>query len=320
MTLYSKWFDTHNEYEAYKNGQSYILPNVSICFNDLNVHYDPYKDPRFIATFNITDVSSPSIIAGKAPWLPNVWFTDVEIDGEIISNEDIIIDNTYIKYQFNNTGKHTVKFSFNNQEMTTMDSFTFYSVPSDNISEMDSLIIPFGITSVGGLDNFHSLTSVTIPNSVTALSGFVYCTSLASITIPNSVTTLSGFGYCTSLASITIPNSVTTIGNNTFNNCTGLTSVTISNSVTTIGDNSFSFCTSLVSVTIPNSVTTIGDGVLCDCTNLTAITILCETPPNVQSSSFGRTTPNCPIYVPANSVDLYKSTWTSFADRIQAIP
>ena len=62
------------------------------------MHYDPYKDPRIIATFNITDISSPSIIAGKAPWVSTPWFTDVEIDGEKISNEDIIIDNTNIKY------------------------------------------------------------------------------------------------------------------------------------------------------------------------------------------------------------------------------
>ena len=40
MTLYSKWFDTHSEYETYKNGQNYILPNISICYQDLDVHYE----------------------------------------------------------------------------------------------------------------------------------------------------------------------------------------------------------------------------------------------------------------------------------------
>ena len=45
MNLYSKWFDTHNEYEAYKNGQNYILPNVSICHNNLHVHYEKKYDP-----------------------------------------------------------------------------------------------------------------------------------------------------------------------------------------------------------------------------------------------------------------------------------
>ena len=42
MTLYSKLFNTHSEYEAYKNGQNYILPNISICYQDLDVHYEKY--------------------------------------------------------------------------------------------------------------------------------------------------------------------------------------------------------------------------------------------------------------------------------------
>ena len=45
MTLYSKLFNTHNEYEIYKNGQDYILPNVSICYTDLHVHYEKEIDP-----------------------------------------------------------------------------------------------------------------------------------------------------------------------------------------------------------------------------------------------------------------------------------
>ena len=52
MTLYSKWFNTHNEYEAYKNGQNYILPNVSICYQDHDVHYqkvfDPYNGHEYV--------------------------------------------------------------------------------------------------------------------------------------------------------------------------------------------------------------------------------------------------------------------------------
>lgn len=52
MTLYSKWFDTHSEYEAYKNSQNYILPNVSICYNDLDVHYEkefnPYNGHEYV--------------------------------------------------------------------------------------------------------------------------------------------------------------------------------------------------------------------------------------------------------------------------------
>ena len=42
MTLYCKWFDTHNEYEAYKNGQDYLTPNISYCVDFNDVHFNKY--------------------------------------------------------------------------------------------------------------------------------------------------------------------------------------------------------------------------------------------------------------------------------------
>ena len=309
MTLYSKWFDTHNEYETYKNGQDYILPNVSICYNDLDVHYDPYKDPRVIAIFNITDINQPTKIAGKAPWESNLWFSSIEIDG---TEQEYELSGFDVNYQFDTIGRHTIKYTLSDN--TKIGDWSFYQCLG-----LIEVIIPYGVTAILGdcINNLPSITSATIPNSVTTLIGFNNCTGLTSITIPNSVTTLSGFSNCTGLTSITIPNSVTTLSG--FNYCTGLTSVTISNSLTTLGASSFSDCTGLTSITIPNSVTTIEDAVLSGCTNLTAIIILCETPPSIQSTAFGSGT-NCPIYVPANCLDLYKSTWTDFANHIQAIP
>ena len=310
MTLYSKWFDTHNEYEAYKNGQNYILPNVSICFNDLDVHYDPYKDPRVIAIFNVTDINQPTKIAGKAPWESNLWFSSIEIDG---TEQEYELSEFDVNYQFDTIGRHTIKYTLSDN--TKIGEWSFYQCLS-----LIEVIIPYGVTAIIGdcINNLSNLTSVAIPNSVITLNGFSNCTGLTSITIPDSVTTLSGFSNCTGLTTITIPNSVTTLSG--FRDCTGLTSVTISNSVTTIGTSSLRGCTGLTSITLPSSVTTISDGVLSGCTNLTAITILAETPPNIQSSAFGGTTSNCPIYVPANCVDLYKSTLPDFANRIQAIP
>ena len=45
MSLFLKRFDTHSEYEAYINGSDAILPNVSICTTEGDVHYNPYVDP-----------------------------------------------------------------------------------------------------------------------------------------------------------------------------------------------------------------------------------------------------------------------------------
>jgi len=45
MAIYLKQFSTHSEYEQYINGSDAILPNVSICTTEGDVHYNPYVDP-----------------------------------------------------------------------------------------------------------------------------------------------------------------------------------------------------------------------------------------------------------------------------------
>jgi len=45
MSLFLKRFSTHAEYDSYINGSDAILPNVSICTTEGDVHYNPYVDP-----------------------------------------------------------------------------------------------------------------------------------------------------------------------------------------------------------------------------------------------------------------------------------
>jgi len=42
MSKYLKKFSIHSEYDAYINGSDAILPNVSICTTEGDVHYNPY--------------------------------------------------------------------------------------------------------------------------------------------------------------------------------------------------------------------------------------------------------------------------------------
>ena len=171
----------------------------------------------------------------------------------------------------------------------------------------------------------RDITSLTIPDGTTKIGygAFYNCSRLTSVTIPNSVTSIGGSAFysCSSLTSVTIPNSVTSIGGSAFNSCSSLTSVTIPNSVTSIGYGAFSFCSSLTSVTISNSVTSIDGSAFYGCSRLTSVTIKATTPPTLTSGAFNDTN-NCPIYVPAESVDAYKTAtnWSAYANRIQAIP
>ena len=148
---------------------------------------------------------------------------------------------------------------------------------------------------------------------------------ITSITIPSGTTTIGDYAFngCSSLTSVTIPNGVTSIGTGAFIRCTGLTSITIPNGVTSIDNSTFQNCTGLTSITIPNSVTSIGNSAFFTCSSLTSVTVEATTPPSLTNvNAFNNTNANLVIFVPAESVETYKTTgnWVSLASRIQAIP
>ena len=217
----------------------------------------------------------------------------------------------------------------------------------DSCSGLTSITIPGSVTNIGqnAFSNCYNLTSITIPEGVTSIgqSAFNFCSGLTSITIPGSVTNIgqNAFDSCRSLTSITIPGSVTSINAQAFGNCRGLTSVIISDGVTNIGQAAFNYCSGLTSITIPQSVTSIGVSAFSGCRSLTSITIpesvtsinaqafsncysmgeyhiLSTTPPNIYTNTFSVIPGDCKIFVPAQSVDTYKSAtnWSTYASKI----
>jgi hypothetical protein len=189
------------------------------------------------------------------------------------------------------------------------------------LSTMYEVIIDDTVKSIGesAFKGCSSLTSIEIPNSVKSIgnSAFSGCSSLTDVIIPSSVTTINEYAFCdcSSLTSITIPNSVTSIAGGAFSCCSSLTSVTIPNSVTSIGDGTFSDCSSLTSITIPNSVTEIGVNVLEGCTSLQSLKFISTTP--LSDSTFLSTlNTTCKIYVPQSALESYRTSWSSYKDRI----
>ena len=216
-------------------------------------------------------------------------------------------------------------------------------------------VIEIGSSAFSSCNGFTG--NLTIPNSVTMIDDFAFsgCQGFTGrLTIGNSVTEIgdAAFYYCSSFDSIVvelgnavydsrencnaliktstnellfgckntiIPNSVIMIGDEAFYNCSGFTGdLTIPNSVTTIGGSAFWNCSGLTgSLTIPNSVTTIGFGAFYGCNGLNEIMILGTTPPSLRSSAFNSTN-NCPIYVPYESLNDYKTAtnWSSYQNRI----
>lgn len=209
--------------------------------------------------------------------------------------------------------------TFDGKFKATYSGGTTYSAACDgNVTLTSGNTRPNGYT-------YTAMTDAVIGDCVTSIGGkaFSGCTRLTSVTIPDSVTNIGryAFQFCSSLTSVTIPDSLTYIDWYVFQSCTGLTSVTIPDSVTYIGNEAFQDCKSLTSITIPSGVTGISDYAFSDCISLTSATVSATTPPTLGDYAFYRTN-NCPIYVPAASVDTYKAKngWRNYASRIQAIP
>lgn len=140
-----------------------------------------------------------------------------------------------------------------------------------------SIVIPFGVTSIGhyAFSSCIKLKFITIPDSVASIgsSAFYYCAYLETITINGSITSIgiNTYAGCSNLRNITLPDSVTSIGKNAFSYCSNIASITIPPKVTSIGPSAFGFCARLLSVTIPENVTHIGENAFNSCVRLASV-------------------------------------------------
>ena len=197
----------------------------------------------------------------------------------------------------------------------------------NNCTNFSTINIPSTVKYIGdsafyGCSNLSQLT-LNEGLEIIEHSAFRQCKKLKSVTIPNSVTTLEGYAFIDDigLTSVTIGSGLTSVGEYTFANCSGITNVSLTEGLTKLGRTMFSSCSKLSSVVIPKTMEYIGNDAFSYCTSLTSVTCLAENPPELGNSVvFYNST--CPIYVPSQSVNAYKSAtnWSTYASRIQAIP
>lgn len=189
---------------------------------------------------------------------------------------------------------------------------------------------------------------ITFDSNVTKIGyrAFYELTTISSISIPSTVTEIGGYAFykCSGLTELTLPDGVTIIGDSAFLDCTALTTLDLGKSVVTIERCAVSNC-GIVELVIPDTITTIGHRAIYSCGNLKRITIgagitsigtsAFALNPSLRSCYIKAVTPpyfdsvnwaTCPfaetsaltIYVPTESVDVYKSdnNWDYYESNI----
>lgn len=108
------------------------------------------------------------------------------------------------------------------------------------------------------------------------------------------------------------------IPNNAFQNNHELTEFSIPETVTSIGSAAFHNCMNLERIIIPHKITYIGKLAFGECYKLKRIYCKALTPPDLAPYAFLHLSRSSTIYVPANSIELYKNTkgWKKYAKQI----
>ena len=306
MTKILNHINTYADLTAYDNDLNKDFPNVSYIQGSDEVKWYKYDPEYIVCKYNVVSTINATTLLNS-----NTDITYQIIDG-------VQQDAVQTTYTFDTRGEHTVKYKLGG---TSIGTSAFV-----NCTGLTSVTIPSGVTSIGSyaFQGCTGLKSIEIPNSVTSIgtSAFVKCSGITSITIPDSVTSISdrAFVNCKGLTSVTIGSGVTSIGLYAFSACSKLESITIPSDVTSIGGNAFYNCTGLTSVTIGTGINSIGGNAFNGCSGLTSVTIEATEPPTLGTNAFNKTN-DCPIYVPAESVETYKAAnvWIALADRIQPI-
>ena len=233
------------------------------------------------------------------------------------------------------------------ENVTSVGKYAF-----ENCQSLSAITLPNKVQSVGdyAFAKCNSLTSITISENVSNIGwGIVsYCDALSSIVVSDKNTTFDSRDNCNAIietatntivatcAQSTIPTSVTAIGDCAFLGREDLTRVTIPDQITTIGFSAFQNCKSLESVVGGDNLKKIETYAFRSCTSMTSFSVgvgvdsvkayafldcgklekfecKATTPPATQWVTFD-VSPTAVLYVPEQSVDLYKSDnqWNQF--------
>ena len=225
------------------------------------------------------------------------------------------------------------------------DNLTYVSLPETlriiessafSGADLTDVDLPEGLIEIGSSAfRCDELTSIHIPASVSKIgSGICQCYRLQEITVDSANITykdIDGVLYDHTGKTLIeypagregtyiVPETVTSISSDAFYCRSKLEGIILNEGLVEISQLAFGYCTDLTEITIPSSVKSIGYMAFGNCQSLTKITVNAQSTFAIVDYAFDNTN-NCPIYVPNESLEAYKTTqgWSAYADRIFGI-
>lgn len=330
----------NNEYASFNTYMSYPSENldnmhIAVGVSAVTIHNCVSTVPQYFASGFIA-LKNATIESG-------ITSIDSHAFSQCYSLKSVTMPNTV-----ETLGGHCFEDCQSLSGITLSNNLTFIDRAAfKNCSKLLNIQIPSACTKIGyiyddlqypnyagiegAFENCVSLTSITLNEGIEVIGAqtFNYCRNLKSFEAPS---TLRILGYNGSIFTLNDRTSPTHIYNTSdiglFEQCTSLSSVTLNEGLEVIGNNAFRGCTSLTSVTIPSTVANMYMSVFSGCTSLEYVKSLPTTPPIIGSAdSIGthaapfNNTNNCPIYVPDESVEAYKSAniWSDYKSRIKPL-
>lgn len=177
MAKYIKKFTNHTGYETFINGSDVVLPVVSHCVQENDVHYNGIPQPLIITYGVNSDAVQNGLKLYNYDNGEDVEynrhgvdeFESIEINGTALNISDL--DNNNGKYTPSSTGTFECKF-------VLKDSSTILSRMFMGCQRIVSVNIPNGVTSIGDhafQANNSFLTTVTLPSSVNSIGDYAFC-------------------------------------------------------------------------------------------------------------------------------------------------
>lgn len=171
---------------------------------------------------------------------------------------------------------------------------------------------------ITNFDEFSFFTSVDTISS----SAFAYCSSLESISFHEGIKYIKDRAFLqTSNLNIQVnfPN-LETIGLKAFEN-SGITSIDSLGKVEILTENCFAYCSNLKYAELPNTINAIEKNVFFGDNNLSEFIIKSSIPPTLGENAFYGTSSDFLIYVPDESIELYKNSdgWSIYTDKIRPL-